>query len=358
LHGLAVAESPAAGTSRKRGVVTIEPVESSRYPQWEAFVRSSPGGSAYALPAYLTVLCKAIGASFTVLAATRGDEIVGGAAVVERRRRAGTSVAPRPLLHYNGFVLSDYATRYPSERTARRFEVVAALAAALEARDYGRLEFRHDHDIDDVRALQAHGWSVKPSYSYVVPLTDLEAQWQSVDQNLRRLVDRAKREGLELDVACDPAELYRLHHDTDVRKGSGVYLPRDLFLTFVSDLCERGIARVYGARTNDGRVAAAQLVLLGHKNTHTVVAAGDAELRQMGANPFLRWSAFEHLAASGAVANDLTDATPGPVERFKSQLGGRLVTAYVTQRLSPAYRVQLWAYHGLRRGRARLKGRG
>jgi hypothetical protein len=143
-----------------------------------------------------------------------------------------------------------------------------------------------------------------------------------------------------------------------VRKGAPLYLPAGRFQQFVSRLVELDLGRVYAARLSDGRVAAAQLVLVGHRHTHTVIAAADGDLQQTGANPFLRWSAFEHLAASGAETNDLTDAAPSPVERFKAQLGGRLAVGFVTQRLSPLYRVQLGAYHELRRARLRRKGRG
>lgn len=332
-------------------------LEEGHFPKWEAFVRLSPGGSAYALPEYLSTLSEAVGTPFRIVVALRGEEIVGGAAVLERRRRSGLSVAPRLLLHYNGFVLADYATRYPSERTSKRFEVVAALADALQDRGYGRLELRHRPDVNDVRALQARSWSVRPTYSYVVPLTNLEEQWQRVEQNLRRLVERARREGISFDPNLDPRELWRLHFETHVRKGTPLYLGEDKFLRFVSRLVTAGLAGVYGARMPDGSVAAAQLVLLGHRDTHTVVAAADGELQSTGANPFLRWSAFEHLAAAGATSTDLTDATPGPVERFKSQLGGQLKTGYLTQRLSPLFRVQLGAYHELRRARIRLQGR-
>jgi hypothetical protein len=307
----------------------------------------------------VAALCDAAGGSYDVLAALRGDEIVGGVAVLERSRRVvGRSVAPRLLHYYNGFVLADYRTRYPSERTSRRFEVAAALAGALEARGYGRLELRHRHDVDDVRTLQARDWSAWPTYSYVVPLDDLEGQWQRVEQNLRRLVERARREGLQFDPACPPDELFRLHHETHVRKGAPLYLPAGRFQTFVTRLVEQGLGRVYASRLADGRVAAAQLVLVGHRHTHTVIAAADGDLQQTGANPFLRWSAFEHLAASGAESNDLTDAAPSPVERFKAQLGGRLEIGLVTQRLSPVYRMQLGAYHELRRARIRLQRRG
>jgi hypothetical protein len=352
-----VAEENSAAKPRKKSALAVRSLTDIDFSQWEAFVRASPGGSAYALPQYLSALGEAVETPFRIVAALRGDEIVGGAAVLERSRRAGVSVAPRLLHHYNGFVLADYATRYPSERTSKRFEVVAALADELQARGYGRLELRHLPDVTDVRALQTRGWSVRPTYSYVVPLTDLEQQWQRVDQNLRRLVERARREGVTFDPDLDPLELWRLHLETHVRKGTPLYLPEDIFLRFVSRLVAEGLAGVYGARMPDGRVAAAQLVLLGHCETHTVVAAADGELQSTGANPFLRWSAFEHLGATGATSTDLTDATPGPVERFKSQLGGRLEVGYLTQRLSPLFRAQLGAYHEARRLRLRLQRR-
>ena len=356
-----VAERPAdarRGSRSKRGAVVVEELDRASDERWSDFVRSSPGGSAYALPAYLDALCEATGAGFRVLAAVRGDEIVGGVAVFERTSPLGPWVAPRLLLYYNGIVLRDYDTRYPSERIARKGEVVDALAEALVARRYGRLELRSRSHVADVRSLQARGFSVSPSYSYVVPLDDLDAQWSRVEQNLRRLVERARREGLELDPEGAPEELYRLHHETHVRKGAPLYLPRDRFLRFVERLRAAGLGAVYAARFPDGRVAAAQLVLLGHPITHTVMAAGDAELQRTGSSPFLRWHAFVHLASIGATGNDLTDAAPSPVERFKSQLGGTLETGYVAVRQTVAHRLQLHAGRRARDVRVRLRGSG
>jgi hypothetical protein len=70
---------------------------------------------------------------------------------------------------------------------------------------------------------------------------------------------------------------------------------------------------------------ATQLVLLGpHSVCHTVSAATDKEHLKSGVTAFLRWKAFEHLAALGYAGNDLTDAQLNPVTHFKSQLGGDL----------------------------------
>ena len=336
---------------RRRSAVTVEELGAADHDRWAEAVRTALGGSPYSLPGYLDALCAATGGTFRIFAAIRGDEIVGGVAAYERSSPIGRFVAPRLLLYYNGIVLREYDTRYPSERTSRQLEAVDAIAAVLEQRGYGRLELRSRSPFTDVRALQARGWSAQPSYSYVVALGDLEAQWARVEQNLRRLVERARSQGIELDPDAGADGLYRLHHETHQRKGAPLYLPKEQFLAFVGALRDKGLGRVYAARLADGRVAAAQLVLLGHPVTHTVVAAADGDLQHTGANPFLRWSVFEQLAAEGAVANDLTDATLGPVARFKSQFGGRLETSYVTQRLSTTQRLQLGAYRSFRRAR-------
>ena len=61
-------------------------------------------------------------------------------------------------------------------------------------------------------------------------------------------------------------------------------------------------------------------------------AAADVEHLSMGSTPFLRWNSFEALSKLGYAANDLTDAGLNDVTRFKSQLGGDLVTNWVIAR--------------------------
>ena len=273
-------------------------------------------------------------------------------------------LAPRLLLYYNGFVVREYDTRYPSQRATRQNEVVAALADHLVAQGYARLEIRSRSPLDDVRPLLSSGWSASPSYTYVVPLDDLELLWSRVDQNLRRLVERARGLGLELVVDGDFDAFYDLHAATGERKDAPIYLPRTEFRQFYEQLNGHGLCTLYQARDADGTVVAGQLVLLGHPVTHTVSAAADAERQKSGSNPFLRWSVFEHLAAQGYAANDLTDASLGSVARFKSQLGGDLAMSFVARTaehrrvLGPACRPRRSAPRALARAEVSLRGSG
>ena len=311
--------------------VEVRTLEQSAWPAWEKFVAASPGGSVYSLPSYLDALCTAAGGSFRVVGVLRGEEIVGGVALYERPSRGGAFVSPRLLLYYNGVVIRRYETQYPSEATARHIKILTALEAALGGMGLGSINLR-SRVLHDVRPFVAQGWKVAPSYSYVVPL-DLPAAWGRVEQNLRRLIDRARNAGMTANGTDDDFDsFFRLHAATLDRHGAGVYLPQEPFRNFCAALKRIGLGQLFQVRRQDGAPAAAQLVLLGpHPVSHTACAGADPESNKQGASAFLRWSAFEALAAAGYKGNDLTDATLNPVTHFKSQLGGSLELSLVLQ---------------------------
>lgn len=294
---------------------------------WNRFVAESPDGSPYANTDYLDVLCATAGGRFQVLVAEQGGECVGGIALYERTSRWGVFVEPRLLLQYNGFVLRAPRSQYPSEITAQKVKVLTALCEVIARRSYASCVLKSRATVSDGRVFGPFGWQVWPTYTYVVPLEDLPAQWGLVEQNLRRLVKRAQKEGLTVTDDEDFDSFFRLHLDTHRRKGAPLYLPEAPFRGYFDRLRSLGLCRLFHARLPDGRSIASQLVLAGaHPVSHTVSASADAEMQKLGANPFLRWRAFEALAASGCTANDLTDASLNAVTHFKSQFGGRLET--------------------------------
>lgn len=326
-------------------------LEAGEHARWNQFVAASADGSPYANTEYLEVLCAAAGGTFQVLVAEMAGELAGGIALYERPSRWGVYLEPRLLLQYNGFVLRPARSQYPSEVTAHNVKVLQALGGAVARRSYATCVVKSRATLADGRVFGQFGWKTWPTYTYVVPLDDLAAQWGLVEQNLRRLVKRAEKEGLTVTEDDDFASFYRLHLDTHRRKGAPLYLPEAAFQAYVERLRALGLGRLFHARLPDGRSIASQLVLAGcHPVSHTVSASADPELQKLGANPFLRWRAFVALAAAGSTANDLTDASLNPVTHFKSQLGGRLelCLAAVAPR-SPAARAGL-AVEGLARG--------
>jgi hypothetical protein len=305
-------------------------LDEAEYEAWQDFVVDSPQGMVYSLPAYLDALCTAVGGSFRILAATQNDEIVGGVAFYQRRSLFGTAVNSRLLLYYNSILLRDYATKYPSQLTSRHLKTQAALEAELSKAGFASMQLKNHHSLTDVRLFQQNGWQARPSYTYVVAISDLESAWDRIEQNLRRLIKRCEKQGIQFTEDEDFDSFYHMHAETHERKGAPLYMPRKQFKTFFERLRAEQLCRMYHARLAEGKSISAQLVLAGPcAMTHTVSAAADEEYLKSGATAFLRWKAFQHLAELGYSSNDLTDAALNPVTHFKSQLGGDLVISLI-----------------------------
>jgi hypothetical protein len=314
------------------GKVTVRSLPAAEFPKWNSLVSHSRTGSIYNTTEYLDVLCSVTGGTFKVLVAERSGEFQAGLAIYEENSSLGRFVSSRLLLYYNGFVLPDHLSKYPSERTSRHTEAMQQLEAAISGMGYGRVRIRNRSAFDDSRVFQSAGWGVSPSYSYVVDLRSLTSQWERVEQNLRRLVQRCEREGTVFTDDDDFDSFLRMHELTVARKKVTAYLRGDLFKKYFSSLKALNLCRLYHARLPDGRAISSQLVLLGaHPVTHTVAAALDPEYMKTGATAFLRWKAFEKLSGLGYAANDLTDAELNPVTHFKSQFGGTLETSLVLE---------------------------
>jgi hypothetical protein len=338
--------------------VRVEQLREGDFGEWERLVRESPDATVYALPGYLAALCEAAGGRYAVLGARRGDELAGGVALYESDSRYGPFVAPRLLLYYNGPVLRRYDTHYPSEQTARHLKTLGALERAISQRRYARVTLACHPTFGDARPFLAAGWSAAPQYTYIVAIDDPVAQWRRVEQNLRRLVQRCEREGMQCRSDDGFDAFYTLHARTMERKQRDLYLPAPAFQRYFDRLRGAGLCRLFHARLPDGRLVASQLVLLGPQGRcHLAAAATDEAFLRSGASAFLRWKSFEALAAAGYAFADLTDAALNPVTHFKSQLGGRLELALVLDapRTWP-YRLGTRAGTVFRRTRAAVAG--
>ena len=302
------------------GVLTEE-----EYEDWDRLVASSPEGSPYHSSEYLDVICRCAGGDSRILAVRDGQELVGGVPLYERESSTGVFVQPRLLLYYNGLVLRDYDTKYPSKITSRHLGIMEALERGLTRLDHAHVELRCRSPRADLRPFVQDGWSASPSYTYVVDLSDTDRLWDRIDQNLRRLVERAREEGIEVTEDEDFDSFFRLHRLVVEEKGAPLYLQRERFERYFRELRERDLVRLYHARLPSGQSVSTAMVLASdHPVSHTVSAAADPDHYDTGASPLLRWRSFEELSEAGYAANDLTDASLNTVSRFKRQLGSEL----------------------------------
>jgi len=300
-------------------------LKQSEYGLWNNFVAKSSYGSIYSTSEYLDILCGVTDGNFRILTAKQGDEIVGGVGLYERHSSQGVYVSPRLLLYYNGMVLRDYDTKYPSQSALRHIHTMTALEEALSTEDYSVIRLWNRANFIDARVFLLKKWTTNLNYTYTVYLSDLNNLWDKVDHNLQRLINRCKNDHYEIVKNDDFKTFYDLHVKTHERKGSPIYLSYENYRLYYERLRFKNLCSLYHARATDGQIASSQLVLTGaHPVTHTVAAATDESFMKSGISAYLRWKVFEDLSQQGYLANDLTDAALNPVTRFKSQLGGDL----------------------------------
>lgn len=311
----------------------VRPLVESDYDAWLRLVATAPSGSIYACPDYLAALCHVTGAKFRIIGVFKGMELLGGMPLYETESPVGTVASHRLLLYYHSPVIREYATHYPSERISRQLAIIQSLLAFLKDQPLAHLRLHVRHPISDARPFLQAGWTVRPHFTYLVPIADLQAAWGKIEHNLRRLIERADSNGIVMTQDDDFDSFYRLHLETHKRKGAPLYLPQKSFERFYQMLREKNIGQLFQARLANGKAIATQLVLLGPNPVcHVACAAADAESLSLGSTPFLRWRVFQALSRMGYKGVDLTDAALNDVTHFKSQFGGDLIANWIAVR--------------------------
>lgn len=305
----------------------------SEYDAWDRFAGSAANGGVYSTTTYLDALCSGTCGTFRIAAMDADGRFQAGVALYEAHCRWGRYLSPRSLLPYNGFVLPDGDSQYPSQRESQRNKRLNDLAEWLEEAGYVEMTIRTQGAFLDARVFLQRNWQPLATYTYVVPLDDPDVHWELVDRDLKRQIRKCESRGYVVVEDDDIDSLLEFHYSARERKGFKAYLPRPEFRTFVETLGARGLARLFHVRSASGKAVASQLVVAdGHPTCHIVAAGSDPEYNKHGVNALLRWRSFQMLAGHGYRSVDLSDASLNAVSRFKSRFGGNLVTSLAVRR--------------------------
>jgi hypothetical protein len=338
-------------------------LDREEYPTWDSCVLELSTASPYHNSRYLECLAAATDAEFRLLGCFLDGQLVGGIPLYKTNSRFGTIVTPRSFLYYNGPWTADFANMGIAKADRRKNDTLHALSKWFESANLSRVRLKLSPSLTDTRSLLADGWRIRPTYTYVVALADLDALWDRMDRHARRMVARAKENGLFISRNSHPDKLFEFHEDVHKRKGAPLYLPREKFTSFVQRLISEDIASVHHAHLESGEIVASQLVLgAGYSVAHTICAGSAPQHDNSGSNAFLRWEAFRYLAEKGTNFNDLTDAALNTVSRFKASLGADVTLTMVAERpdtsLLRLFEAVRDAYDGTRRkAGAILRGR-
>jgi lipid II:glycine glycyltransferase (peptidoglycan interpeptide bridge formation enzyme) len=322
---------------------------------WQAFVDGHPLANVFHTPAMQQVFAGAKGHEPLLRAAVADDgRVLALLTAVDVRLTGG------PLAR-----LTSRSIAYGGVLCAEGHEGQDALEALLrwhnDTADHRHLftEMRHRSDAHALRPVwDACGYAHEPELNFLIDLRPSpEAIWQALNRTARKNVRRAKRDGLiAQEVTCSEeldgfyGLLQQVYSDAEVPLAD-----ISLFRSALELLRQRGMARFVLARSPQGDMAGARVVLLYKGGIFDWYAGASRELRNSRPNDFLVWHTLQWGATHGYHTFDFGGAghpdVPYGVRDFKAKFGGQLVN-YGRERCVHAPRM-LWlsetGYRVLRR---------
>jgi hypothetical protein len=296
---------------------------------YDELVVRSPQGSLFASSWWLEAVAPG---RWRTHAVERDGAVVAAWPTIVRKSRWGEVHEGAPITPYLGPILSGGAGVH--RRRSREAEQLEQLLAELGR--FAHIEARCGPEFDYWTPLHWHGFSQTTHYTWRLPdLTDLEAVFGGLRENLRREIRKAGKLGIVVEDGTlgDYLRLHELGAERQDRLGEAQANRR--VIERVDDAAAgRGAREILVARDGDGRLHSGAFFVHDAAWTYYLLGGSDPQHRTTGAASLVMWSAIERAAARGT-GFDFEGSMLRPVERFVRAWGGE-PTPYSIVRKTPS----------------------
>lgn len=291
---------------------------------WDAFVTASPQANPFSTTCWLDYAAEAVGAKNEVWVVSKGDSWLAGVAL-SSRVLGGRWHLGLPLASYNSFIYKPNLSTHPESITLEHIEITHALIDGTRGR-LRNWNLMLVPSIKDVRPWLWSGWTARPRYTYLLDLTRPLPVSHSVRKHLRKGQDA----GFRLDTEWNLDDLCSVFSATQERKGFAVRLDPERFRRLSEGLFRGGLASMKIARTPEGDPIAGHVLLSlpGAADTFHWVVGTHSQYLTSGVSPWLMVETASEMARRGYRSWDLCGADFPSIARFKSNLGGTLVSYF------------------------------
>jgi hypothetical protein len=248
---------------------------------------------------------------------------------VRTRRMGIVTLGGAPLTKQLGPWVRSSEAKYTNALSAEH-EAMGELIGQLPVHDRFRQGFAPE--VTNWLPFAWAGFDASVAYTYrLTDLSDLDAVWSGLRENIRREIRKAERQvevvdGLGLDRFLDTAA------QTFERQGLKSELPTDVFQRIEDAASSRDARQILFAVDDARRVHAALYLVWDDRVAYYLAGGGDPDLRKSGAMSLLMWRAIQQAASVSAVF-DFEGSMLPPVERFFRAFGARQTQFLVAERL-------------------------
>ena len=189
-------------------------LQESEYDQWDTFVESSPQGTIFCT----STLIKIFQAPFKLYGCHRGDELIGGLPIIERRGKYISGGLLMPVTPFQGVILRDTPGMKYANAISFQNEVTSRFIETLE-QAYRDTEIANHFSFIDIRPFIWAGYRQSVRYTYIVDLANMDKLWGEMEKDTRYEINKARKNGITVIKQDDIAEFDKLYGLTFKRKG-------------------------------------------------------------------------------------------------------------------------------------------
>ncbi|MGI8908630.1 MAG: GNAT family N-acetyltransferase [Candidatus Sumerlaeaceae bacterium] len=308
--------------------VECRQLESTELPEWDALVLDSPQGTVYHTAAYKAAIDgRYQDGKLVFVGAFTAGKLVGGCVALERTRmRQRTAVTPL-LTPYVGFFLRHHVDEKLSGQISNDAEVLTALTRWMCER-YSYQLIVNAPELQDVRLLQAAGYTVSPRFTYEMDLQFPAAeQWLRLEGHVRRHIKKAEKAAFVISSAPPGADAFSIFAETFRKHGENCPVAESFFLEIVEGEALQPY-RKHLTATKDGKLISFITALHFKEVAYYAVASTLPDHLQSGVSSLMIWRLAEMLRKDGIKKLDLVGANIPSIARFKEGFDPILRTFY------------------------------
>lgn len=296
--------------------------------QWDNLVAHSPHGTIFHTTAWLNACAEFTGKKLRIFGCFRDDTLVGGCSLFIGKKWGFLSFAESNsgFTPYGGFILSPFPTKSVHKQETVSSQIIESLIDCIKKEHYISIVVWNSPEFLDIRPFMVRGWRSHLQYTYDFDLgVDIESH---IDTRLKKTLRRAEKEQFIFESSSDTSKFYSLLCETYARKN----LKPAASKRFITDVClfirDKNCGEMVVAKTPEGEIACAEIVVWDTKKAYRWAAASDARFLESGAPSLLLFTILKSLKEKNIPKINLMGANTAQLSRFIARFNPTLVPYY------------------------------
>ncbi len=298
-------------------------VQGSDSALWDNFVKKSPQGNFFHSITWANIISNTFSRKFKTLICVKNEQPVGGMIFFEHKKLIWRMITPTPLFPYT----APFYYQPTDEKYQKTIHMQLNISAAFEEylhRNYDYWILDSQASNKDMRAYLWQGAVVEPKYNYVVTLDEKENLINNFNQNLRKKLKQAAKQGAVVRESEDWPLIVDLIIKSYYRHGIRPHISVCALQTLLETALNLSQVKLFLFEL-DGKIRAARVVVI-DEDTIFDLLAGSADESGIGSAYLVNQILMQFVNSHKYF--DFMGADHPQIEQFKRSFGGELVQGF------------------------------